>query len=86
MMQYKKKVQSLILAAMLAPLANGCGFIEGPALSNQLFGLDGRVITVADIEEIIFDPELVGNEEETRQRLRDLGIEDEKLIDALLTL
>lgn len=86
MMRYKKKLQSLILVATLVPLANGCGFIEGPALSNQLFGADGRVITVADIEEIVSDPELAGNDEETRQRLRDLGIQDEKLIDALLTL
>ena len=85
-MRYKKKLQSLLLAATLAALANGCGFVQAPPFSNQLLGADGRVITVADIEAIVFDSELAGNEEGTRQQLRDLGIEDEKLIDALLTL
>jgi hypothetical protein len=63
--------------------AAGCrsGFIDFP---NRLIGSDGQLFTLEDLEAIADDPNL--STQEKRQAFRDLGIEDETLIDALLTL
>lgn len=62
----------------------GCGSFEPITFPRQLTGIDGQVITVEDLEAIANDPDLT--DDEKRQDFRDLGIEDERLIDALLGL
>jgi len=64
-------------------MATGCqsGTVE---YANRLIGADGQLFTVEDLEAIAHDNTL--SEEEKRQAFRDLGIEDEELIQALLTL
>jgi len=47
-------------------------------------GAGGETIVAEDVNAIVADPNL--SDDEKRAALRDLGIEDEKLIDALLTL
>ncbi len=51
---------------------------------NQLRDASGNAILLDDVEAIVNDAELT--EDEKREQLRELGIEDEELIDALLTL
>lgn len=62
----------------------GCGSLEPTAFPRQLTGPDGQVITVEDLEAIANDPDLTNDEK--RRDFRDLGIEDERLIDAFLGL
>jgi len=52
--------------------------------ANRLVGADGQRFTVQDLQSIANDPDLT--DDGKRQAFRDLGIQDEKLIDALLTL
>ena len=76
---------SLGVALLATPscLATGCqsSFVE---YANRLVGVDGQLFTVEDLEAIANDADLT--DDEKRQGFRDLGIQDEKLIDALLTL
>lgn len=51
---------------------------------NRLVGAGGQLFTVQDLEAIAGDSGLT--DDQKRQAFRDLGIEDEKLISALLTL
>ncbi len=51
---------------------------------NQLRDPLGNAILLDDIEEIVADDDLTSDGK--REQLRELGIEDEELIDALLTL
>lgn len=51
---------------------------------NRLVGANGQLFTVEDLEMIANDAQLT--EEEKRAQFRALGIEDEKLIEALLDL
>jgi hypothetical protein len=67
-----------------AALPVGCGVTAPIDFPHQLVGADGTRITLEQVEEIVNDPDL--DEPARRNALRDLGIEDEKLIDALLTL
>ncbi|MFQ5489428.1 MAG: hypothetical protein ACE5GE_01795 [Phycisphaerae bacterium] len=64
----------------------GCGVLaaERSSFSNQAATSEGLQIFVEDIEEIVDDTQLTADEQ--RQALRDLGIEDEDLIEVLLTL
>lgn len=71
------------VAAMLA----GCGteVIENVNLPNRVIGNDGQVFFLEDLREVTDDPDLTPDE--MRERFRDdFGIEDEDLIEALLTL
>ena len=79
---------SLVLPALGTVLlaAAGCSVLN---TSRNVFpfafeGADGQAVALEDIDEIVNDPDL--SDDEKRQALRDdLGIEDEDLIDALLT-
>jgi len=73
----------VMLLSLPACLAGGCqsGAVE---YANRLIGADGQRFTVEDLAAIANDRSL--SNDEKRQAFRDLGIEDEKLIDALLTL
>ena len=78
------------LAGLIAGAAlvsqTGCGVLAArqTEFANQAETTTGRKLFVEDIEEIVNDPDLSAEEKE--QALRDLGIEDEDLIGALLTL
>lgn len=78
-----KILGTIVRAVLLAGLA-GCGSVAPTTFPNQLVGADGQPIVLDDIETIVNDTALT--EDEKRVQLRELGIEDEQLIDALLTL
>jgi len=71
------------LLATPSCLLTGCrsGAVE---YANRLIGADGQLFSVEDLEAIANDSHLTVDEK--RQAFRDLGIEDEELIDALLRL
>lgn len=73
-------------AAIGLMLLGGCGVFTArkPDFENAETGDDGQIYVLDDLEEIANDPDLT--EDEKREAFRDLGIEDEDLIDALLTL
>lgn len=62
----------------------GCGAMNDIDFPNRLVGADGQLFTVEDLEEIANDTSTT--DEEKREAFRALGIEDEKLIEALLEL
>jgi len=62
----------------------GCGTTVPSDFPNRLIGADGQQFEVEDLTQIANDLDL--DEAGKRQALRDLGIEDEELIDALLGL
>lgn len=74
-----------IIVMVVAPLlCNGCGTAVTTEFANAVSGTGGRPIVLEDIQAIVDNPNLA--DEEKRSQLRDLGIEDEELIEALLTL
>ena len=73
----------VVLLAGLAGLA-GCGSGAPTTFPNQLVTADGRAILLDEVKAIVNNNDLT--DDEKRAQLRELGIEDEKLIDALLTL
>ena len=73
-----------ISIALMALMVGGCGSAVPGDFSNRLIGADGQLFMVEDLETIARDPDL--DDEERRELFRDLGIQDEQLIDALLDL
>lgn len=75
-----------VVAAGVAVLAAtfGCGASSTGEFPNRLIGSDGQRFVVEDLEQIANDPDL--DEAGKREAFRELGIEDEELIDALLGL
>jgi hypothetical protein len=75
-----------MIVAVALVVVSGCGVLAASKsqFANQAETGDGRKLFVEDIEEIVFDDLL--DLDQQRQALRNLGIEDEDLIDALLTL
>jgi len=69
-----------------AALIGGCGVLSArnPDFKNAETGEDGQIYVLDDLEDIANDPDLT--DDEKREAFRDLGIEDEDLITALLTL
>ncbi|MHC5112021.1 MAG: hypothetical protein ACYTHJ_19330 [Planctomycetota bacterium] len=65
-------------------VAGGCGVTAGLDFPDRMYGTDGQVFVVEDLERISNNDNLT--EEQKREMFRELGIEDEKLIDSLLTL
>ncbi len=61
-----------------------CGTSITGDFANQVVGEDGQPLVLDDLAQIANDAAL--SVEEKRQALRELGVEDEKLIDALLDL
>jgi predicted small lipoprotein YifL len=78
-----KILGTIVRAVLLAGLA-GCGSGAPTTFPHQLVAADGRPIVLDEVETIVNDTAL--SEDEKREQLRELGIEDEELIDALLTL
>ncbi len=76
----------VILGLSLAvPLGGvGCGSTIPKTYAHAIVGADGQPIVLNDVRDIVNDPDL--NDEEKRQALRVLGLEDEILIGALLEL
>lgn len=75
------------IAACLAGvcvLLGSCGTSVTADFANQMVGADGQPLVLDDLAQIANDASL--SAEEKRQAFRDLGVEDEKLIDALLDL
>jgi hypothetical protein len=69
----------LMLAAMILL---GCGAAAITEFPDALTAPDGQPILLDDVDAILDDDNL--SDAEKREQLRELGIEDEKLIDALL--
>lgn len=78
-----RSVQIACVGLVAAGLVGACG---GAATEypNRMIGANGEEIVLDDIEAIIDDDELT--DDQKREELRSLGIGDELLIDALLTL
>ena len=74
----------LMALGMAGLLCAGCGTTVSTDFPNRLIGADGQTIVLEDVEVIVEDGGL--SDDEKRAQLRDLGIEDEVLIEALLTL
>ncbi|MCP4251465.1 MAG: hypothetical protein GY778_30890 [bacterium] len=72
----------LLLAALL--VAAGCGVlaVERTSYPTSVSNADGEPYFVEDVDDILNDALL--SPEDKAQALRDLGIEDEDLIEALL--
>ena len=78
------KILGRILGVLLLAGLPGCGSGAPTTFPNQLVGADGQPIVLDDVETIVNDTDL--SDAEKREQLRELGIEDEELIDSLLTL
>jgi len=72
------------LALWAAMSIIGCGYAPTADFPNRLIGGDGQRLTLEDLEAVANDPTLT--DDQRRERFRELGIEDERLIDVLLTL
>lgn len=86
-MPYLRGVVSLVVAITITlciALCTSCGSMATTSFSNKLLNPTGQPILLDDITLITQDSSLT--DEEKRAQLRILGILDEKLIDALLTL
>jgi hypothetical protein len=77
------RITSAILF-VTALLGCGCGAGVSADFANRLIGADGELIAAEEVDAIVADPNLT--DDEKRDALRDLGVEDEELINALLTL
>lgn len=73
-----------LLMTICPVLLAGCGVGLQPEYPNRITDAEGQTIVLDDIEAIVNHATLT--EAEKRDRLRDLGLEDEELIDALLGL
>ena len=78
----KRLLCSLLLSLALVPA--GCGSVPTTLFASRLLDGDGNPIVLENVLDIVGDDGL--SEEEQREALRHLGIDDEKLIDGLLTL
>jgi hypothetical protein len=72
----------LMFFAVATFALGGCGIPAQTDFPNALTGPDGEAILFDDVSEILSDPDLT--DDEKRDALRLLGLEDEKLIDALI--
>ena len=72
------------LFALAALALGGCGSVVVSEYPDRLVGADGQELVLEDLEEIANNGNLT--DDQKRERFRELGIEDEKLIEALLTL
>jgi len=78
------KSTNVIVIALALLSGSGCGTAILRDYPNRVIGADGQRIVLDDIQAIVDDPSLLADEK--RQQLRELGLEDEMLIDALLEL
>ena len=78
------KRTNVIVIALALLFGGGCGTAILRDYPNRVVGSDGQRIVLDDIQAIVDDA--TTTDEEKRQQLRELGLEDEMLIDALLGL
>jgi hypothetical protein len=78
-----KRANVMVMALALL-VGGGCGTAILRDYPNRVVGADGQRIVLDDIQAIVDDPSLPADEK--RRQLRDLGLEDELLIEALLGL
>ena len=78
-----RRPSAIVGVLLLAGLA-GCGSGAPATFPNQLLAADGHAILLDDVKAVVNNNDLT--DDDKRAQLRDLGIHDEKLIDALLTL
>lgn len=76
------RIFGALMIGLAALFPCGCGAAITAEFPNRLIGADGQEVILDDIETIINEPNLT--DEERRLQLRELGIEDEALIEALL--
>lgn len=79
-----KEVAVVVVSFTVALLASGCEALNPATFPNQVIGADGVGLSLEDIEAIVQDSTL--SDEERRAGLRELGLQDEALIEALLSL
>ena len=72
----------VVLGIVASSQTAGCGVFPW-YFANAITDPNGNPVTLEQISEIARDPDL--SDDEKRQALRDLGIEDEDLIDILLS-
>ena len=72
----------LLLGSMVC--ISSCGVAPRTDFPNRLIGADGQEFVLEDLAAIANDARL--SDDEKRQAFRDLGLEDEELITALLNL
>lgn len=78
-------MRNAILFAFISALiisASGCGVAARTDFPNALRDAEGNVILFDDVRDILNDTNL--SDDEKRTALRELGLEDERLIDALI--
>ncbi len=80
---FQFRCPSFALGLLVTLLVIGCGSGVDINFSNRLIGAGGELVVAEDVAWVVEDPTL--SDDEKRIVLRDLGIEDEELIDALLT-
>ncbi len=78
----KRGFHFLVFTVGLCSCHFGCGSAAVLDFPARLVGAEGQVIVLEDLEAIATDPNL--DDDAKRQQFRDLGIEDEDLISALL--
>ncbi|MCH8199067.1 MAG: hypothetical protein IIA54_03235 [Chloroflexi bacterium] len=74
----------LTIVAGAALFGGSCGAVNITEFPNAVIGSAGQRLLLEDIEAIVSDVTLT--DDQKRAGLRDLGLEDEKLIEALLAL
>ena len=80
-----KLVHLGLLLGLIALIPLDCGsLVKQPGFPTSVLGSDGQAIILDDLQAIANDASL--SDDEKRDQLRALGIEDEELIDALLGL
>ena len=79
------KAPALLLVASIAVIG-GCGVLTARQTDfpNAETGVDGQVLILDELRDIVNDPDL--DDVQKRQALRDMGIEDVDLIEVILTL
>ena len=75
---------SLILITVAAIALTGCGNAVTSGFPNRLVGADGQRLVLDDLRQIANDSSMSADEK--IDAFHELGIEDEKLIGALLEL
>ena len=75
---------SYLAIILSSALLGACGTIPTNDFPNRLIGADGQEFFLEDLEDIANNSSMT--EAQRRDAFRDLGIEDEELIDALLNL
>ena len=79
----RRFVLNLFVLGLL--LGDGCGVASVMTdFPNRLIGAEGQEFVLEDLEAITNHPSM--SDDQKREQFRDLGIEDEKLMDALLGL